>query len=375
MNIAGAAITLHQPVTFRYIDHVRGELTRPLEVVPRVAVNLPERAVMFPNGETRRIVVQARALSAPFSARIQLHAPPGWTAEGPSAEIHFDAVDDQHEVAFTVKPPTGLTSGEAEFQATAVVDGKDISTGIQNIDYDHIQPQMIFWPAVGALRPLDLRVVSRNIGYVMGAGDAVPDAIRQMGCTVMLLSEHDLLEGDLSRYDAIVTGVRAYNTRPDLRASKPRLLEYVHDGGTLIVQYNVPEFTRFGDNSPQSMQLSPYPMQVARDRVTDEDSPVSLIDPKSPLLSAPNTITQDDFKGWVQERGLYFASKWDPKFSTMLATHDPGEEFLPGGMLFANYGKGVYIFSAYAWFRELPAGVPGAYRIFANLLSAGKASK
>ena len=372
LDIAGASVTLHLPVIFRYVDHVRGELTRPIEVVPPVAVDLPERAVMFPDDQARRIVVQVQALSAPVSASIQFHVPPGWTADSSSSDVHFDAEDEQREITFLVKPPAGQTPASGKFRAAVVVNGKDISTGLQNIAYDHIPPQVIFRPSEGARRPLNLRVLAHNIGYVMGAGDAVPEAIRQMGCTVTLLSESDLLEGDLSRFDAIVTGVRADNTRPDLRAAKPRLMDYVRNGGTLIVQYNVPEYARFGDNSEKPGELCPYPMQISRDRVTDEDSPVSFIDPHSPLLTTPNAIGPDDFNGWVQERGLYFASKWDSRYSAVIATHDPGEEFLPGGMLFTHYGKGTYVFTAYSWFRQLPAGVPGAYRIFANLLSAGK---
>jgi LmbE family N-acetylglucosaminyl deacetylase len=375
LEIAGTRVMLHQPVIFRYVDHVRGELTRPVEVVPPVEVDLPERDVMFPNGEGQRIVVQVRALSAPVSASIHLHVPAGWTVESPATDVHFDALDELREISFQVKPPAGQADGKAEFRAAAVIDSKDISTGLQNIVYDHIPPQVIFLPAEGALRPLSLRVLVHNVGYVMGAGDDVPEAIRQMGCTVTLLSKTDLLDGDLSRFEAIVTGVRADNTRPDLRAAKPRLLEYVRNGGTLIVQYNVPEYARFGDNSEKPGELCPYPMQISRDRVTDEDSPVSLIDPSSPLLSSPNPITKADFDGWVQERGLYYASKWDAHYSTVIATHDPGEEFKPGGMLFTRYGKGAYVFTAYSWFRQLPAGVPGAYRIFANLLSAGKTEK
>lgn len=280
---------------------------------------------------------------------------------------------DQSEISFTVTPPPNAGPANAEFRAVADVNGHEISTGMENIDYEHIPPQVIFQASTGALQPLNLRVLAKNVGYVMGAGDSVPDAIRQMGCTVTLLGENDLLQGDLSRFDAIVTGVRAYNVRADLRAAQPRLLEYVHNGGTLVVQYNILESSRFFEKQRQPGPLSPYSLEISHDRVTDEDSPMVILDATSPLLTTPNVIGPDDFKGWVQERGLYFANKWDSHLSTVLATHDPGEENLPGGMLHARYGKGVYVFTAYSWFRELPAGVPGAYRIFANLLSAGNA--
>jgi hypothetical protein len=213
----------------------------------------------------------------------------------------------------------------------------------------------------------------------MGAGDEVPSAIRQLGAEVTLLTTPDLTRGDLSKYDTIVTGVRAWNTRPDLRANYQRLFDYANNGGTLIVQYNVPEGGAPGGNNatgaPSSNPLEhigPYPLRTGRDRVTVEQAPITFPNPQLKVLHAPNEITQADFDGWVQERGLYFADQWDPKYQSVLSSHDPGEEALNGGMLYAPYGKGAYIFSAYDWFRELPAGVPGAYRLFANMLSAGK---
>jgi hypothetical protein len=210
----------------------------------------------------------------------------------------------------------------------------------------------------------DIKVTAKRVGYIMGAGDDMPDALRQMGVEVALLGPSDLDQGDLSRFDAIVAGVRAYNVRADLRANQPRLLEYVRNGGTYVVQYNT------GDNA---LNMGPYPFTVppgTRWRVTVEEAPVAFPDPASPLLTSPNRITPADFEGWVQERGLYFSTQWDPRYQTVMASADPGEAPLAGGELWTRYGKGVYIFTAYAWFRQLPAGVPGAYRLFANFLSA-----
>ena len=183
--------------------------------------------------------------------------------------------------------------------------------------------------------------------------------------------------GDLSKYDAIVTGVRAFNTRADLRLNYQRLFKYVEDGGTLIVQYNVPEGRASGSAAGCRKHLllahiGPYPIKTGRDRVTVEEAPVTFPNPNNVLLHAPNEITARDFEGWVQERGLNFASEWDPRYQSVLESHDPGEKELPGGELYTRYGKGAYIFSSYDWFRELPAGVPGAYRLFANMLSAAK---
>jgi hypothetical protein len=213
----------------------------------------------------------------------------------------------------------------------------------------------------------DAVVLAHHVGYVMGAGDEVPGALRQLGCDVDLLSAADLSTGDLSRFDAIVTGIRAYTERPDLVANQSRLLDYVSAGGTLIVQYNRIE----RDSAEILKHLGPYPFEIANLRVTVEEQPVAF-DAANPLLRSPNRITDEDFAGWVQERGLYFARTWDPRYETPFETHDPGEQPLKGGTLVAHYGKGTYIFTAFAWFRQLPAGVPGAYRVFANFLSASK---
>ena len=372
LEMSGVRVHIDCPVHYRYVDHVRGELTRPLEIVPAVAVNLPERAVIFPSGESRRISVQVRANAAPLSGHLQLEAPSGWTVTSPPTDFKLESSGSQTEFSFTVKPPANAGETHATFRAAADVNGHEIATGMQPIDYEHIPPQVIFRPAEGTLQPENLKVLAKNIGYIMGAGDAVPDSIRQMGCTVTLLNQEDLLRGDLSQFDAIVTGVRAYNVRDDLKAAEPRLIEYVRNGGTMVVQYNVLEVTRFPDKTIQPGPLGPYSIELSRDRVVEEDSPITLTDPHSALLTHPNAIGPPDFEGWIQERGLYFASKWDPRYSTLFATHDAGEKDLDGGTLYARYGKGAYVFTAYSWFRELPAGVPGAYRIFANLLSAGK---
>jgi len=204
-----------------------------------------------------------------------------------------------------------------------------------------------------------------RIGYIMGAGDDVADALRQVGYDVTLLTDADLERGDFAKYDAIVTGVRAYNTRKPLRLVHPKLMEYVQNGGTLVVQYN--------STSPQPLLVKspgPYPFTVTNERVTVEEAPVAVLKPDHPLLNEPNKIRPQDWNGWVQERGLYFTKDWDPKYETLIASNDPGEASKPGGELYARYGKGVFVYTSYAWFRQLPAGVPGAYRLFANLVSA-----
>jgi hypothetical protein len=295
-----------------------------------------------------------------------------------------------------VTPPAGEST--ATLRAIATVGGREIAAGMETIDYPHIPIQTLFPPSNIKLVRANIQVTAKKVGYIMGAGDEMPDALRQLGVDVSLLSDTDLAQGDLSRYDAIVAGVRVYNVRSAIRANQPRLMKYVENGGTYIVQYNTAEGGgpggpggggRGGPQQPAQgapaapaqppqaqaprMSIGPYPITVPGGiqwRITVEDAPVTFPHPDSRLLQYPNHIDQKDFQGWVQERGLYFATQWDPKYETVISATDPGEKPQEGGQLWTRYGKGVYIFTAYSWFRQLPAGVPGAYRLFANLLSA-----
>ncbi len=386
---------------YRYVDRVYGEQVRPFTVIPPVAVSLPEHALVFGDAKPRRIEVAVRSNTGKAAGDLRLDVPAGWTADPASRHFELTAAEEQTNVFFTLTPPAGDSRGR--IRAVAQVGSQTVSTGTEVIQYPHIITQTLLPPAEATLVRADIRILSKTVGYVMGAGDDVPQAIRQLGCEVTLLTEDDLAHGDLTRFDAIVTGVRAFNTRPDLRGNYQRLLDYASNGGTLIVQYNVPEggvppppapgaqaapaqlapgqpapalppaVAAAGDGGLLA-HIGPYPIRISRnDRVTVEEAPIVFPNPELRLLHAPNQITSADFDGWVQERGLYFADQWDPKYVSVLESHDPGEMPLPGGMLYAPVGKGAYIFSAYDWFRELPAGVPGAYRMFANMLSAARA--
>lgn len=430
VKIAGADITLTRPVENRYNDPVYGELTRPLAVVPPVAVDLANQALVFADTQPRKIEVPIKSNAGKAAGDAHLEVPSGWKVEPASQHFELSGTGDQSTVVFELTPPAANATGV--IRAVALTGGRSIGQGTETIDYPHFPEQVLFPPAKASLVRADIKNLAKNIGYVMGAGDEVPASLRQIGCVVTLLSEEDLSHGDLSRYDAIVTGVRAWNTRADLRANYQRLFDYASNGGTVIAEYSRPEGGpggggrgaqgaapaqgqpaagananggrgggrggrgrggQAGANGGQAApppalrgpveadkveatgvleHLGPYPIHVSNDRVTDEDAAVSFPNPQLALLHAPNEITEADFKGWVQERGLYFADRWDSRYESVLSSHDPGEEPLPGGMLYVKYGKGAYIYSAYDWFRELPAGVPGAYRIFANMLSAAK---
>jgi hypothetical protein len=241
--------------------------------------------------------------------------------------------------------------------------GRRYAEQLERIDELHIPLQTVFLPAEAHIVHADIARIGDAVGYVMGSGDQVPEALRQVGYKVTLLADEDLESTDLSRFGSIVLGVRAFNTRPRLRALQGRLMEYVRAGGTVVAQYNTAEDALNGT-------IGPYPFTLSHDRVTDEEAAVRPVSADQPLLQRPNRITDADFAGWVQERGLYFANPWDPRYQTVLACHDPGEPAREGGLLVARYGKGVFIYTGYAWFRQLPAGVPGAYKLFVNLVSA-----
>jgi LmbE family N-acetylglucosaminyl deacetylase len=367
LTVAGTPIEIVRPIVYRYNDRLEGEKVRPLTVAPPVAVDLPlspdltTQPMLFPSGAARRIQITVRANVASADGSLRLELPAGWKATPASQPFRLAAIDDRQELAFDVTPPAGEAGGS--LRAVATVNGAEIAFGEASISYAHIPRQTLFPPSVASLVRSDVKVTARRVGYIMGAGDEVPDALRQLGLEVTMLDEDDLRKGDLSRYDAIVAGVRAYNVRADLRAYQSRLLEYVNNGGTYVVQ-NVRE------NVPN---IGPYPFTLSTGnsaRVTVEESPVTFTHPESPLLQTPNKITQRDFDGWAQERGTYFLTQWDPRYETVLSTADPGEQPLDGGEIWTRYGKGVYIYTAYVWFRELPAGVPGAFRLFANMLSA-----
>ncbi|HXB70330.1 MAG TPA: PIG-L family deacetylase [Candidatus Acidoferrales bacterium] len=395
LTVEGTPIEVVRPVHHRYGDRAEGERTRPLIVVPAVAVNLTDTAELFPAAAWRTIHVSVMANVAKAAGNLRLDVPAGWNVEPKSQAFEIAAIGEQREMVFAITPPAGETT--AVMHAVATVGGREIGAGLQVISYTHIPVQTLFPPSDVKLVRSNVKVTVKKVGYIMGAGDEMPDALRQLGLDVTVLSPSDLAQGDLSRFEAIVCGVRGYNVRADLRANQPRLMEYVKNGGTYIVQYQTgdspdpnaantpqqplpPEILRMmqtfqgpANTAPVTTNLGPYPFSVPggnRYRVTVEEAPVTFPNQDSPLLQYPNHINPKDFDGWVQERGLYFATKWDPHYQTVIASHDPDEQVLEGGELWTRYGKGIYIFTSYAWFRQLPAGVPGAYRLFANLLSA-----
>lgn len=369
-SLNGVDFTIERPIQYRFVDRADGELTRNLIVVPPVALRITDAVVLFPDQQSKTVTVEVRANVPKTAGKVSLSLPADFTATPASVDFSLGARGEQTTVAFTIKP----TAAEARLtlKAIATIDGVDASSGMETIQYPHFAPQSLFPSASAVLLRANLRSTAKRVGYIMGAGDEVPAAIRQLGAEVTMLGEGQLATASFRNYDAIVLGIRAYNGRADLRANQTRLMDYVKQGGTVIVQYNVAERGGPFGGTPRGelARVGPYPMTIGGDRVTVEEAPIEFPNPKDSLLNVPNKITDADFNGWIQERGLYFPSEWDPQYTSLFASHDPGEKLSNGVTLVARYGQGTYIYSPMAWFRQLPAGVPGAYRIFANFLSA-----
>jgi LmbE family N-acetylglucosaminyl deacetylase len=371
VSIAGADLPLQVEATYREVDPRQGELRRPVLVVPAVSLRMEPAARVLPLALARRPVTVRLHLSAEdprgIAGSLQLRLPAGWRSEPGAIPVRFAAAGETRDAEFSVTAPAGLAPGDYRISAEVTTgDGRRFTRGFQMIDYPHVRPRPLYDSAVATVRAADVRVpAGLRVAYVTGAGEAGPGVLEQVGIHPDLLDAAALATGDLSRYDVIVTGSRAYEVRPDLRAHNDRLLEYVRGGGTLVVQY-----FKF-DQVPGS--FTPFPMTWARpaDRVTDEASPVRITAPENAVLTTPNRITPADFEGWVQDRALYVPHTFDPAYASVLETADPGEAPLPGSLLVAKLGRGTYVYTGLAFFRQLPEGVPGAWRLFANLLALG----
>jgi hypothetical protein len=277
--------------------------------------------------------------------------------------IDLKAPGAETVATFTVKPPQHDSQGA--LRAIASIDGHDYSLERVRISYPHIGVQTLMPPAQAKLVRADIRKKGERIGYIPGAGDDVPESLRQIGYSVKMLSEPEITATNLAQFSAVVLGIRAYNTQDRISTWLPEVFAYVKNGGVAIAQYNTTADLK-------TNQFGPYPLEIARDRVTDENAQVRVLAPNNTLMNIPNKITPKDFDGWVQERGLYFPNKWDSAWTPILSCNDPKEKPLDGGLLVAKSGKGFFVYTSYSWFRQLPAGVPGAYRLFANMLSLGK---
>jgi LmbE family N-acetylglucosaminyl deacetylase len=351
------------PLYYRWADRVKGELYRQVSIAPPVTANLEQPVLIFPNRLSKKISLHLKSWKKNAAGYLKLKLPATWSSEPESTWYNFSTKLEEKEVSFIIHP--GHSDTSATMQVQLWNDGRLSSYAYGTIEYDHFPHQLFFPAAEVQLTGFPIKTGQEKIGYIMGSGDEIPGCLQQLGYKIKLLSDDDLQLASLSDYDVIITGTRAYNTRTILQNITSKLFDYVQQGGTLITLHN----TRFGIRAEH---IAPYPLKISDARVSVENAPVIFLQPDHPLLNRPNKIDSTDFDHWVQERGLYFADEWDEHYIPILASNDPGEKPQRGGLLYTIYGKGNYIYSGYAWFRQLPAGIPGAYRLFVNMISIGE---
>jgi hypothetical protein len=359
ITVNGIPLDYETDLAWKTGEPAIGEVWRPFEVLPPIVVEFTEPSYIFIQKE-REVSVRVKAEKDNVAGTVSVK---GWPVKGGSQSFDFKKKGEEKIFVFVVE--SGQEIANVVLTAQVEVAGQISANRLVTIKYDHIPQQSVLQPATAHAARLDLKVKAKNVGYYMGAGDDVPTALRQMGCTVKVLDDKDMETAALAKYDAIVVGIRAYNTKDELKFHQAKLLEYVQNGGTLVVQYNTT-----GDLVVD--QIAPFPLKLSRTRVTDETAEMRFLLPDSRVLDTPNTLSANDFEDWVQERGLYFPGEWDAAFQAPLSANDPGEKAADGSLLVAQYGKGHYVYTGLSFFRELPAGVPGAYRLFANLISLGK---
>lgn len=370
-DIGGEKFTFSRGWSYKETDPVDGEVYRPFVVQPAVMANLAERVYVFADNTPKTVDVVVRAGRAAVSGALKLEVPAGWRVE--PAQIPFDFKQKSQEVRMSFRVFPSASYSEGKLRAVVSVGSAEkaaYASSLRIVAYKHIPTQTVFPAAEAKLVKLDIKVKSKNIGYIAGAGDEIPAALQQIGCTVTPLGPREISAG-LAGFDAIVVGVRAYNTEDWLRYYQAKLMDYVKNGGRMIVQYVTPGGS-FIQNGLKVNQIGPYPFTVGRERVTEEDARMTFINPQHPLLNTPNKITEQDFNGWIQERGIYFAQDWDKAYQPIFSAHDTNEAPKEGSLLYCQYGKGYFMYTGLVFFRELPAGVPGAYRLFANMISVGK---
>ncbi len=382
---SGAVFTTSIDPFYKWVDRVAGERIRPVYVTP-VASVIPKSDVLIATGGPQTITVGVEALTDSLSGELEAILPQGWNFAGqsqvtrqPSIQIQSEDVliqkrNERRSFTFQIIPGDNAQTGSVKFSFNGPKGTADRT--LHEIDHPHILPQVYYTPAEVKLVPLDVATTAKRVGYVKGAGDEVPQALEQLGVIVEFIEPSAAKLEDLKKYDAIVTGIRAYNATRGMKELHPLLLQYVEQGGTLVVQYNTTPrfFSGASDFQIDPATLGPHPFKITRDRVTVEEAPPTFLVKDHPLLNVPNKITAADFEGWVQERGLYFAGDLGTNYTPLIAWNDPGEQPLTGGLITCDHGKGRFIYTGISFFRQLPAGVPGAYRLFANLISKREAT-
>ncbi|MFD2914726.1 PIG-L family deacetylase [Psychroserpens luteus] len=363
LNIENVNIPFTKAIVYKTNDPVKGEVYKPFEIIPEVSAKISEKVIILDTDQQRDIEVIVKAGRDNIEGYVQIAHPKNWSVFPEKQKVIIENKGQEQRLIFTVIPPKEQSEGL--LTPMVHIGDKVYTKELIEIDYDHIPFQTVLLPSESKIVRLDIKKQGQNIGYIEGAGDVVPESLRQIGYNVAILKPEDISAENLERFDAIVVGIRAYNTIEELKFKQQLLFDYVAQGGNMIVQYNTNRRLKVD-------QIAPYDLKLSRDRVTDEFAEVRLLATNHEVLNFPNKITSKDFEGWTQERGLYFPNEWSSEFTSILSMNDEGETPKAGSLLVARHGKGYYVYTGLSFFREFPVGVSGAYRLFANMLSLGK---
>ncbi|GIZ08260.1 PIG-L family deacetylase [Flavobacterium sp. UMI-01] len=360
LTINGEIIPVARDIVHKTNHPVKGEMFQFLDIVPEVTTSFPDNVVLFNNDKPKTITVKVKSGKDDCSGTLQLELPTDWKVSPNEIPFTLKKKGTEKNFTFSVTPPS--SPSEVWAKSTVIVDNKKYNFEKITINYPHISTQQIVQTAEAKFLKLDLKIGPQRIGYIMGAGDAVPSSLLQMGYDLVVIDPEEITEDYVATFDVIITGVRAYNTIETLVQKQPILFNYIKNGKTLIVQYNTPSLL-------PGTQLAPFPLTISNDRVTEENAEMRFLAPSHPVLNYPNKINPNDFKGWTQEQGLYYPNPFDASFTPILSSNDTDESPKDGALLVAPYGKGYYVYTGLSFFRELPEGVAGAYRLIANLIS------
>lgn len=363
LEVNGVALKIDRELIYKSTSQIEGERKEPFAIVPDASLAMNNKTLMFEDDAAKEIKVKIKAYKENLSGTLRLNHPEGWTVEPEEIDVEIDDKGSTKTEKFTIAPPQEEDEGELkpEFSTTENV----FSDELHVLDYEHIPTKTVLLPAKTKVNRLAIKTKGNHIAYVKGAGDEMPQSLEEIGYQVTTLNAKDISSEELEKYDAVVLGIRIYNMEEDILLNQKALFAYVEQGGTLITQYSQL-------NGLITEEIAPYDLKLSDKRVTDEESDVQFLASDHPVLNQPNKITQTDFDNWVQERGLYFAEEWSNEFTPIFGMHDPDEDELEGSLLVADYGKGHFVYTGLSFFRQLPAGVPGAYRLFANILALGQ---
>lgn len=360
IKIGGSVIPFERYIIYKYNDDVKGEVYQPLDIVPIVSSSITEKVYIFNSSKAKTVAVKVKAGKENVTGTIRLEAPQNWTISPSSQPFSLTKNGEETTVNFTVTP--SKEASEVHIKSSIIVDGTSFDKEKIDINYPHIYKQMVLKSAEAKAIKLDIKTGTEKIAYIMGAGDEVPNSLKQMGYEVAIVKPQEITVEKMANFDVVITGIRAYNVITDLAFKQNILFDFVKNGKTMIVQYNTTD-------DLVTKEIAPFPLKISRDRVTEENAEVRFLAPEHPILNVPNKITSTDFKDWKQEQGLYYPSEWDTNFTPIIAANDKGEKTKNGAILVAKHGKGTYIYTGLSFFRELPEGVSGAFRLMANMIS------